>query len=400
MASIKPIIRTDKIKSNGEAPIYVRFILDRKPKYKSLGRSIDPKYWDEHKEKVKSSHPNSLLFNNWLQTKLQEVVKVALENDSDSEGSSDVFRSLRAKSHGLLAYSEHYLKTRSKSNKPGMVKRMNTIVSKIRDYLEGRDIPLSSVNYKWLTNYDHHLRNVLKNSTNTVASNMSGLRTILNAASRENLIKPGENPFDLYKIRREETEIVFLTDDELEAFKSVQLNDGTRIQQHQRLYLFACYSAGIRIGDLLRLKWKHFDGERLTFKTSKTGVQLSIKLGPTALQILNKMKPATMRDNDEFIFNLLPANIDTTDEEALLWKISSATAYANKNLQKIAKKAGIEKHLHFHTSRHTWATRMLRRGMRIEHVSKLLGHKSIRETQKYAKIVNADLDQAIDLYND
>ena len=52
-----------------------------------------------------------------------------------------------------------------------------------------------------------------------------------------------------------------------------------------------------------------------------------------------------------------------------------------------------------HTSRHTWATRALKKGMRIEYVSKLMGHASIRTTQVYAKIVNEDLDKAMEVFD-
>lgn len=69
-------------------------------------------------------------------------------------------------------------------------------------------------------------------------------------------------------------------------------------------------------------------------------------------------------------------------------------------MKEIAKLAGLDKHVHFHTSRHTFATMALRRGMRIENVSKLLTHASIKTTRIYAKIVNKDLDDAMDEFFD
>jgi integrase/recombinase XerD len=65
----------------------------------------------------------------------------------------------------------------------------------------------------------------------------------------------------------------------------------------------------------------------------------------------------------------------------------------------IAKQAGIEKSISFHSSRHTFATRALTKGASIEHVSKLMGHHSINTTQIYAKIVSAKLDEAMDALN-
>ncbi|MCB9186912.1 MAG: site-specific integrase [Flavobacteriales bacterium] len=397
MPSIKPILREDKLKSNGEAPLYVRVIVDRRPKYKSLGVSIPPKYWDPIKEQAKRTFANSVRFNHLVQQKLAEVREAVIESETTNR-KNEALDVLRHRSTGFLTYADSFVKRRESINKPGMIKRMRTVVAKVETYLNGKDIILEHLDVKWLNNYEHYLLNHLGNSTNTVASNMSGLRTILNEASREGILQQGRNPFDIYKIRKKEVEIEFLTDEELEKLKNLQLKENSRMCRHRDLFVFASYTAGIRISDLLTLKWKNFDGERLTFTTRKTGQQLNIKLGKTALAIIDSLPENWSKES--FIFGLIPETTDLQNDKVVLRHTSSANAYVNKNLGEIAKKAGIEKHLHFHMSRHTWATRMLRRGMRIEHVSKLLGHKSIRTTQVYAKIVNADLDSAIDLFND
>jgi integrase/recombinase XerD len=97
---------------------------------------------------------------------------------------------------------------------------------------------------------------------------------------------------------------------------------------------------------------------------------------------------------------LLKKGIAFSNPRELLNAISSATTYTNKDLKKIVKLAGIHKHISFHTSRHTFATRALRKGIGIEYVSKLLGHAAIRETQAYAKIVNEELDKAMEKFNE
>jgi site-specific recombinase XerD len=97
---------------------------------------------------------------------------------------------------------------------------------------------------------------------------------------------------------------------------------------------------------------------------------------------------------------MLPEVLDMKNEREVDSAISSATAYINKNLKIIAKGAGIEKSVSFHTSRHTWATRALKKGISIDKVSKLMGHAAIRETQIYAKIVSSELDKAMDVFND
>ena len=64
-----------------------------------------------------------------------------------------------------------------------------------------------------------------------------------------------------------------------------------------------------------------------------------------------------------------------------------------------AIKAKIKKRLYFHTSRHTFATRALRKGMRMEYASKIMGYSNLKTTQMYAKVVNEELDKAMDVFN-
>ena len=97
---------------------------------------------------------------------------------------------------------------------------------------------------------------------------------------------------------------------------------------------------------------------------------------------------------------MLDNTLNLDDPQESYSAISSATAYINKNLKLIAAKAEIDKPLSFHISRHTFATRALTKGMSIDKVSKILGHAQIRETQIYAKIVNTELDKAMDIFND
>jgi integrase/recombinase XerD len=173
---------------------------------------------------------------------------------------------------------------------------------------------------------------------------------------------------------------------------------GTRKYHHRNMYVFAAYAGGLRISDILQLKWKHFDGERVVIDTHKTGSTVSIKLPLKALEILNKYQSEDANPED-FIFPFLKADKDYSDPKVLYNALSSATAYTNKDIRAIGAEIGVNGSLSFHSSRHTWATRALKKGMRIEYVSRLMGHSSIKTTQIYAKIVSEELDKAMDVFN-
>ena len=85
------------------------------------------------------------------------------------------------------------------------------------------------------------------------------------------------------------------------------------------------------------------------------------------MEIINKYKPDKINQN-AFIFPVFPEDLDLNNAIQLDLAISRASAYINKNLKIIAKKLGIEKRISFHVSRHTFATRALRKGMSIDKV--------------------------------
>jgi integrase/recombinase XerD len=178
------------------------------------------------------------------------------------------------------------------------------------------------------------------------------------------------------------------------------------ISHHRNLYIFSAYTAGIRISDLLTMKWKNFDGEHLYFTIKKNQEDISIKLPEKSLAMLKYYKAMAkikkgdiFIDSEEYIFPLLKIARDETDKLILHKAISSATAYVNRSLRDIAKRAKICKNISFHTARHSWAVRALQKGMRIEYVSKLMGHASVKHTEVYAKILNEELDKAMEVFN-
>jgi integrase len=221
---------------------------------------------------------------------------------------------------------------------------------------------------------------------------------VFNDAIRLDLIEFQLNPFLKHKMKVEKTQRTFLTEDELAAFAKVKTTPKTRLELHQDMFIFSAYCGGLRVSDVLQLKWKNLDNTHINFTIKKTGNQISIKIPEKALEIINKHKPKKVV-KEHHIFPMLDNEADENDLQLMDKNISVANAYINKNLKIIAEKAKLTKHISFHISRHTFATRALKKGISIDKVSKLMGHSAIRETQIYAKIVNEELDKAMDVFN-
>ena len=399
--SIKPILRKNKTRSDGKAPLYIRVTKNRKTSFRSVGIFVAPQHWDESALRIKKGHPNAARANHALFDLLAKLNDELLGHAVQGVALAPkrLFEAIEPKAEEpvpmLLEYSRAFLDHVEKSATVGTYRRYQTVVTKVANYLKGRDIPMEHVTVAWLMQYERYLRTRFNNHTNTIAANMKILRRILNTALAEDLID--RTPFPRYSIKHEQTEIDYMTEEELRAFMELDLKEGSVMKKHRDVYVFACYAGGLRFGDLARLQWKGYDGTRIMLVMKKTRDPLSIKLSPTAVSILESFEP--VGDPNELIFQLIPEDRDRTNLVSMHNAVGAANTLANKNLKILARRAGIDKRITFHTSRHTWATRALQKGMAIQHVSKILGHRSIKMTERYLKIANPDLDRAMDVFD-
>ncbi|MEP7168675.1 MAG: site-specific integrase, partial [Bacteroidota bacterium] len=262
----------------------------------------------------------------------------------------------------------------------------------------GIDLLFDHITVTWLKSYEHYLKIDLGNGINTVHSNFRSIRRIINLAINEEIISENKNPFKRFKLVLEKVKKDFLTEEELMLIQLAPLQRNSMKDHHRNMYVFSAYAGGLRISDIITLKWRHFDGERILMQTKKTASIVSIKLPSKAMEILeiyqrNDAKP------EDFIFPVFRNDVDYTNPQRLFFAITNADEDVNTDLREIVKIVGLEKKVTFHSARHTFATRALRKGVRIEYVSKLMGHSSIATTQIYAQVVNAELDKAMAVFN-
>jgi integrase len=138
--------------------------------------------------------------------------------------------------------------------------------------------------------------------------------------------------------------------------------------------LFAA-NTGMRRGEILGLTWKAVDFDRRTvavFK-SKNGERRTIPINQTAMAILRGRYDGM--------------DSDSRSADDLVFCSEANTPLDGSNLRKAfdsALKAAKIENFHFHDLRHTFATRLVQRGVDLYKVQRLLGHKSPTMTQRYA----------------
>lgn len=407
MSSVTIVFRKDKLNKKNEAPIHYRIIKDRKISYISTGYSVLESDWDDTNKKIKSTakgkdHKETVAkMNAIISKRYSDIQKEVIELESakrqvTSKQVKDIV--FGKKPQDFYPFAKSIVESYQTDNKSGTYSRTSSVIAKMEEYAP--NLSFHDITPKFLSEYENHLKTKkTPNSTNTIHANFKFIRLVFNKAFEMDVIEHSLNPFLKYKMKTEKTQREYLTEDELEAFNNVDTDLGTRMDLHKDMFVFAAYTGGLRVSDMLQLQWKHFDGSNINFTIKKTNNQLSIKVPNKALEILKKYKKDDSQNND-YIFDMLPANTFMLSAKEIDDAISSATAYINKNLKLITSKTDIEKKISFHISRHTWATRALRKGISIDKVSKLMGHSAIKETQVYAKIVNSELDKAMDAFND
>ncbi len=403
MATISIILRTDKPKKDGTFPLNFLIIKDRKKTKISTKIAIEQKYWDEKKSRVKPGATNSARHNSYVQNKLAELQNKILEAETFTK--SLTTKQLKKATYGVtpvdfLKFAETVNDKFKQNGQISSYIKNTGILSKIKRFIgEDAKLDFQDIDVNFLNKYEIHLKNNEGNSVNTIHKDFRYIRKLFNDAYREELIEHSQIPFHKYKLKLEKTTRQFLSEDELDKIEKLHLQAESKISLHRDMFVFSSYAGGLRISDILLLRWSAFDGSHLNIKIHKTGSQISIKLPNKALGILEKYQQVETKKN-HFIFPMICNDLDMKNPEAVLKAVSSASAYINKNLKTIKEKLNIDKPISFHVSRHTWATRALKKGISIDKVSKLMGHAQIKETQIYAKIVSEELDKAMDVFNE
>jgi site-specific recombinase XerD len=225
-----------------------------------------------------------------------------------------------------------------------------------------------------VTDYEFHLRSVRKMGNNSTVKHMKMFRKIINICLNNGWLTT--DPFANYKGRYKNVDRSVLMEDEIAAKEFVS----ERLDQVRDTFLFCCFT-GLAYADVQKLTTsqigKGIDGLPWIFtQRTKTDTQLNIPLLPQAKRIMEKY-----------------ANHPVCVNKGVLLPVPS-NQKLNEYLKEIATLCGINKPVTSHIARHTFATTVaLQNGIPIETLSKILGHKSIRTTQIYAKITDIKVSE-------
>jgi integrase/recombinase XerD len=399
-ATLKSEPRADKTHA-----VRIRVTKDREPRYHNTGIYIAKAHWNpkgayEKENWIKSSHHEAALFNRTIRNQIDEALALSLQHPQ--MGAEDICKLLKGESPKqeescFLAFFKKEIERVTKAGNPRTASRRNSIYKKLEKHTGG-SLPMSKLTVGFIRDYITHLQTDYKNGAETIKKEMQVLSGVAYLAIDEELLQT--NPFKKISVKSRPKKKPRLTPEQLETFKTIPLPEKSpRMLDVRNSFLLQYLMHGARIGDVLELKWRDIDKERINYVMRKNGKIKSIKRNSQINEILKHYEPN--KGKSIYVLPFLTNQNFKDPLEVLLKTIEAKTAFINKYLKKIAEAAAIEIPLSTHIARHTFSD-VARKKVDMNTLKDMLAHSSIRTTEIYtSELSRDDIDEASDaIYGD
>lgn len=397
MGSVQIVLRK-KPNAQGQYPLAIRITKNRKSSFIHTGQYINQEYWDDSNHRVKRSHPNSKMINHFLLKKLTEANEKLLQSEisKNNESLKKIRKSIIGKEkEDFNAFALKYLERLKNRKQHYQFKNEKGRIEKFMAFSKKSDLTFDEITPSLLKRFETYLVNQRRVASRTAVNYMIPIRTIYNQAISDGVADRNKYPFGRgkYQIRFPESDKIGLNIKELQKLESA--SGLTASQQHAlNVWLMSFYFAGMRMTDIIQLKWSDLIDGRLKYRMSKNDKLVSLRIPMKAQTILELYKELPTNDNDVVFPEL--RNVNLEDTQVLKTRIKTVTRNFNRHLKKIAKQVGIDKNLSMHIARHSFGN-ISGDKIPIQTLQKLYRHSSITTTMNYqANFISKTEDEALD----
>ena len=416
---------------NQEGPIELRVTVNSKPYYINTGVRVRSDQFS--REKV-VNHRDARLLNNRLdgvvmniETAVNECIRKGLQIDV-AQIKRQAYNIEQSESHAATALIDWIDEQIPQLKiKDGTRERYYVTARRMREYgglMRWDDLTVENL-YKW-DEYLHRIKKPMSNGD--VQAGSSGecigdaavynyhrtLRSLLSRAVKLGVIDT--NVYD--RVRGEfrkgiKENVEYLTEDEIAAIESLHPMEGTQMAMARDLFVFQMYT-GLSYSDAQAFDIR--DYKRETVRVNRTaqgtgGDAQAFDIREYKKETAQKWAGTTADENDgsrwvhvgqrvktgvAYVSVLLPQAVEVLERYG--WQVPRVNnVQYNESLKVIQRALGIRTRLHSHLARHTFATRALAMGVKIENVSAMLGHTNITQTQRYAKVLAQSVKDEYDM---
>ena len=371
--------------ADGLVPIYTRVTIDGQRIEFSAQRTIHPDKWSSEGNRAKGTGPEAKAINSYLDAIKSRIYdhqqQLIRDNKSvNAENMRNKILGIEKQRHMLIPiFQQHNSDVKTligKDYASATHNRFETSLKHIIDFLKWKykvsDIDIRDIDHEFVTSYEFFLKSVCNCANNTTVKYVRNFGKIIRICLANGWID--RNPFLNYKGRIKEVARIYLDQEEIDTIHNKSFSN-PRLDLVRDIFIFSCYT-GLAYSDVKKLTRNHIGigidrGRWIFINRTKTDTRANIPILPIAATILEKY-----RNHPQALH-----------QGALLPILSNQKM--NSYLKEIADLCHIKKELTFHVARHTFATTVtLTNGVPIESVSKMLGHKDLRITQHYAKILD------------
>ena len=379
-----------RTKDGKEGPLEVRVTIQRKHYFISTGIHVREKDWAG----AVVHRADSDALNDRLGLIVQATTKAVTDWQRQNPG----------KAVDMDAVKRHVFSEPGREEKDAMLKWLTKEVPKlkIKDTTRRRyDVLInrlekydglrqwSDLTVERLYDFDRWLHNIEKAQSNgdrqagvepkkigdsAVYNYHRTLRALLSRAVKLGVIET--NPYERVRgeFRKGVTENVeYLSEDEIAAIESLHPMAGTQMAMARDLFVFQMYTG-----------LSYSDSQAFDIGNYKKTAIISQRTGQKEWRWVHTGK--RIKTGVAYVSDLLPQAVDVLERYGMQVPKVGNVQY-NESLKVIQKALGIRTRLHSHLARHTFATRMLAYGAKLENVSKALGHTNTRQTERYAKVL-------------
>lgn len=388
-ASIKPVLLKHKKLSNGKYPVFLRVTINRKIKYFSFGSDYccSDKEWSKREGVFKSTVKDYLSMNSHIEDVVLKARKAAinLEQKSIDYTLEDFILAYTRKGNSILVleYFTSIINELNNANKIGNADVYEDTKKSIKRFLEEKknivnsDISLSSIDNKFLSEYETFLRK--KCSDTTIHLRMRTLRAVFNKAKDEEGFE--YYPFAKYKLTHLNTKTTKRALKTIELKKIFDYQADKKLRKYHSLnyFKFMYYCRGMNFTDLCLLKKDQIERNSFTYIRAKTKMEYTVHLFSSIRKIINEYKVITT--GSPYVFPIVTKEHDT--EKKINKRIQTALKGLNSDLKEMATDLKLKKKVTSYTSRHSFATVLKMMGESTEIISEHLGHANPTVTQIY-----------------
>ena len=278
----------------------------------------------------------------------------------------------------LFPYIEKLIEERKKRDTSGNARNWKGFLNHLRLYERRKSFLIVEISAEWLKGFQRYLDKATNLKThytlsqNTKSSYYKKMKAVINQAVKDGIILRSP-AMSVESIKDEESERMYLTLDEV---RQIATHDCGRHNHIRDAFVFSCLT-GLRSSDIRNLKWGDIadngDGSEIIFRQKKTHNVEYLCISSQAREIIGER-----RDDKEAVFHL------------------PSQSHLNYVISMIVYECEIRKHITFHCARHTFATMMLTYGNDLYTTSKLLGHRNVKTTQIYARIIDEKKRKAVE----